>query len=238
MAFKVYDIAMDQVDALTQKGGEIRIGIAPGKCKSEHMIMGKIELNENESIVRHVHDYGEESIYVLQGKARLIVGEVECVLQPDHMYFVPKGQAHSIVNEGNVKLVLIFGTAPLAVTNNKGDRLIAKDVGKPVLGMQILSELSPDILQNFRNLTNAIDVYSPIPLKYKELILIGMFVAYGGERGIDTHVRIALQAGASKEEIFAAIIYALPISGVSTVTQAIEIAATVIDDIENVKKGI
>ncbi|MEO3944651.1 carboxymuconolactone decarboxylase family protein [Gorillibacterium sp. CAU 1737] len=95
--------------------------------------------------------------------------------------------------------------------------------------MQNLIQEAPEVAQAFRQLTQSIDGYSPLDLKTKELILIGIFTADKAVRGIDTHVRIALEAGAKKDEIISAILYAMPIVGLPSVTLALGKALEIID---------
>jgi alkylhydroperoxidase/carboxymuconolactone decarboxylase family protein YurZ len=91
---------------------------------------------------------------------------------------------------------------------------------------------APQILESFRNLTKSIDNYSPIDIKTKELILIGIFTAKSAVRGIKTHTELALKHGNTKEEIISSIMYALPIVGITSVTIALEEALNTIDNIQ------
>lgn len=96
--------------------------------------------------------------------------------------------------------------------------------------MQNIIKEAPEVIDGFRELTGAIDRYSPLDLKTKELILLGMFTADKSIRGIDTHVKICLDAGGTREEILAAILYATPIVGIPSVTIAFEKAIEVINN--------
>lgn len=98
--------------------------------------------------------------------------------------------------------------------------------------MQNIIHEAPGVAHAFRELTNAIDDRSPIEKKIKELILLGIFTAHNAIKGIDTHVRRALDEGATKDEIICAIIYALPVVGISSVTLALEKALQIIIEVK------
>lgn len=84
--------------------------------------------------------------------------------------------------------------------------------------MQNIINEAPGVAKAFRDLTNSLQEKSAVDKKTKELILLGIFTADKAVRGIDTHVRIALQEGATKDEIVSAILFAIPIVGVPSVT--------------------
>ncbi len=95
--------------------------------------------------------------------------------------------------------------------------------------MENIRKEASGVLAGFRKLTNSIDEYSPIELKYKELILIGIMTANKSIRGVGTHTKICLEAGGTKEEIISAVLYAIPIVGITSVTLALEQALSVIE---------
>lgn len=91
--------------------------------------------------------------------------------------------------------------------------------------MKKIIENAPKVAENFFDLTKKITEYGDengIDSKTKELILIATFSAIGGGKGIETHVKRAVQAGAIKEEVIASVLYTLPVIGISKVTVALE----------------
>jgi alkylhydroperoxidase/carboxymuconolactone decarboxylase family protein YurZ len=81
---------------------------------------------------------------------------------------------------------------------------------------------APAIAEGFFALTRDIKSYVPMDEKTNELILVGIFAASGGIRGIGTHAERAMQLGATKEEILGAVFLALPVVGISNITQSVE----------------
>lgn len=99
--------------------------------------------------------------------------------------------------------------------------------------MKNMMQEAPDVAQSFFDLAKSVKQYSPLDEKVNELIIIGIFSAHRGLRGINTHVERAMAAGATKEEVIAAILLALPIVGITDVNmaldQAMETIATTAD---------
>jgi 4-carboxymuconolactone decarboxylase len=90
---------------------------------------------------------------------------------------------------------------------------------------------APNVAESFFQLTRSVKDYSPFDQKMNELILIGIFAAHGGLRGLDTHVERAVAAGANKEEILASILLALPVVGITDITLAVEQALTTLEKV-------
>ncbi|OKH25851.1 carboxymuconolactone decarboxylase family protein [Chroogloeocystis siderophila] len=88
--------------------------------------------------------------------------------------------------------------------------------------MKNMMQEAPDVAQSFFDLAKSVKQYSPLDEKVNELIIIGIFSAHRGLRGINTHVERAIAAGATKEEVIAAILLALPIVGITDVNMALD----------------
>lgn len=89
--------------------------------------------------------------------------------------------------------------------------------------MKRIIENAPEVAKSFFDLTDTITKHgNTIDAKTKELILIGMFTAAGGYKGIGTHAMRAIESGATKEEIISTILYAIPVVGISKVNISLE----------------
>lgn len=95
--------------------------------------------------------------------------------------------------------------------------------------MRNVMKVAPDVANAFFGMAKEIKEYSPLDDKVNELILIGIFTAHRGLRGIGTHVERAMATGATKEEIIAAILLAMPIVGCANVTLSLEKALSLIE---------
>lgn len=91
--------------------------------------------------------------------------------------------------------------------------------------MKEIIKNAPYVADSFFNLTTAITDYGTkykIDSKVKELILVAAFTVTGGYTGVVTHTKRALEAGCTKEEVIAAILYTIPVCGISKVNLAME----------------
>lgn len=95
--------------------------------------------------------------------------------------------------------------------------------------MKNLIKEAPNVAQGFFDLAKSVKQYSPLDEKTNELIIIGIFAAHRGITGIGTHVQRAMEEGATKEEIIAAILLALPIVGITDVNLALDKAMASIE---------
>jgi pimeloyl-ACP methyl ester carboxylesterase len=116
----IVDIA--NVQPVHHRGGDLRVAITPKSVGSQHHIMGQVVLAPGESVAEHAHDYGEESIFVVEGSGVFVGGGQEYQLVPGRGLYTPRGVLHSVTNTGADPLVLVFASAPLAPSPEAGHR--------------------------------------------------------------------------------------------------------------------
>lgn len=110
------------VPEMHDRGGTIRVMVTPKRTGAEHHIFGHAVLRPGEIIREHVHDYGEETIFVVRGAGTMVADDVEVSLLPDRLVFCPRGTRHAIRNDGGEELVMLFASAPLAPSPEAGHR--------------------------------------------------------------------------------------------------------------------
>ena len=98
--------------------------------------------------------------------------------------------------------------------------------------MKNLIKEAPGVAQSFFDLAKSVNEFSPLGTKINELIIIGIFVTHRGLRGLNTHIERAMEEGATKQEVIAAILLALPIIGITDANLAIDQAMETIDRME------
>lgn len=98
--------------------------------------------------------------------------------------------------------------------------------------MKYIIRDAPNVAEAFFSLTKSVKTYSPLDEKTNELILLGIFAAHRGLRGLHTHVERAVAEGATKEEILAAILLALPIVGITDIALAVEQAVETLEHMQ------
>ena len=104
--------------------------------------------------------------------------------------------------------------------------------------MKNMMKEAPSVAQGFFDLAKSVKQYSTLDEKTNELIIVGIFAAHRGLTGIGTHVQRAMEYGATKEEIIAAILLALPIVGITDVNLALDKAIEVMDTLEVKKQEV
>jgi AhpD family alkylhydroperoxidase len=76
-----------------------------------------------------------------------------------------------------------------------------------------LAKESPEFMQSFRNMMNAVEKSGVLDLKTVELIMVGLAVGKQCDYCIQLHVELAHKAGATREEILAAAQLAVVMGG-------------------------
>ena len=85
-------------------------------------------------------------------------------------------------------------------------------------------ETFPDAGKAYLDLFNAVINRPALDKKTKQLLLIAVMTAQNYPAGIKAHVPQALKAGATREEIFEAILTPLPVSGINGVIECLSVA--------------
>jgi putative monooxygenase len=115
-------VDISTVTPIADRGGSIRVIVTPGAVGARHHIFGQAVLAAGERINEHIHDYGEESVFVVSGAGSMTADDVEYELLPGRLIFCPRGTRHAIHNDRSEELVMIFASAPLAPSPGAGHR--------------------------------------------------------------------------------------------------------------------
>ena len=115
-------VDIDDVPPVHSRGGEIRVPISPRAVGAQHHIFGRAVLEPGEAIGEHVHDYGEETLFIVSGTGVLTAEGRSYSVKPGLAIFAPRGSSHAIRNDGTETLVLVFASAPPAPTPASGHR--------------------------------------------------------------------------------------------------------------------
>lgn len=88
-------------------------------------------------------------------------------------------------------------------------------MANPAYHWQLMGEMNPEMLANCRAWMGEINKGETIPLKYQELISVGMAYVLRSEPAILTHTANAVEKyGATKQEIFTVLALAMMLGGV------------------------
>jgi alkylhydroperoxidase/carboxymuconolactone decarboxylase family protein YurZ len=93
---------------------------------------------------------------------------------------------------------------------------------------EVLCDRDPHYLEVYHDLfTHVMKERNFLPLKMKEMIITAINAANNYEEGLRVHIRAALEAGASEDEVFEAIEAASLPAGIHTLTYSLPIFAEV-----------
>jgi len=116
------------VPKIDKHGGEIKVFASPKTMGTTKLIMGTAILLPRTEIVEHVHDYGEEVIFVVQGAGKVFLDGKQTSITAGDAFIARQGVKHKIINDSSAKLHLIFSCAPLAPSPQQGHRNMAKEL--------------------------------------------------------------------------------------------------------------
>lgn len=115
-------------------------------------------------------------------------------------------------------------------SKQKGAELLEAMLGKDSADAtrERWASLSPDFEEYVvRFLSGEIWTRAGLDLRTKSLVTIAALMALGRSRGLELNIRMALNNGASKEEITETLLHLAPYAGFPAAWEAIEIAARV-----------
>ncbi|KHL94285.1 hypothetical protein QW71_18925 [Paenibacillus sp. IHB B 3415] len=115
-------VQFDDVPVVHARGGQMRVLGSPATVGASQLIMGHVLLQAGEEIKEHLHDYGEESVFVIRGLGTAFIEDTPHSIQEQCLFIVRKGERHRVVNEGPGEMELVFATAPLAPSPESGHR--------------------------------------------------------------------------------------------------------------------
>lgn len=84
--------------------------VDPETSPSKNLKMGLTVVYANGKTTGHSHPQHEEVYYVLQGRGRMVVGEVEYEIKTGDALYVPFGVFHTTHNTGIMPLQLLWVT--------------------------------------------------------------------------------------------------------------------------------
>lgn len=133
---------INQISPITKRGGAMYVLVSPATLQSKNHILGYARLKSKEIIEEHLHDYGEESLYVLSGEAVLTIDENHILnIREGDAVLIPKGLHHKIENKSSRDCEIIFASAPLAPNPSIGHRETKNIEEKSVINVPLLDEV-------------------------------------------------------------------------------------------------
>ncbi len=100
------------VPLVSQHGETIFEVIGRADRSSERHSVAAITIPPGKSSLLHYHPVTEESYHILQGKARMRVGDEEAILAPGQSVLIPPQTPHRITSIGEVDLAFLAFCVP------------------------------------------------------------------------------------------------------------------------------
>jgi mannose-6-phosphate isomerase-like protein (cupin superfamily) len=87
------------------------IGRAVGETTERHSV-AYVVIPSGKSSLLHYHPHAEESYYILQGEARMLLADEEAIVTPQQAVLIPAQKPHKIINIGESDLVFLAVCVP------------------------------------------------------------------------------------------------------------------------------
>ena len=108
---------------------------------------------------------------------------------------------------------------------------------KTMKSREMLAKEDPTYLEYYHNMyMHVMNEKNHLPIRIKEIIISAVNAATGYERGIKIHLRGALEAGATKDEIIEGLQAASLPAGIHVLSLGLPIFGEVLEDYEAAKK--
>lgn len=79
---------------------------------AKNLSMGVNVTDVGSMIPKHAHEGGEEAMFIISGKGKLVLEDEEQEVRPGMAIYMPPGVEHSIVNMGEEELKLVWVYSP------------------------------------------------------------------------------------------------------------------------------
>lgn len=106
--------AMEEMDADTRRGGDVRTVLSPKSVGSTTGFMGCATIAPGDRISEHYHPYSEEFLFCAWGTVTAELDGDKQQVPAGSALFIPINLKHRLVNEGDEEVFVVFHLGPLA----------------------------------------------------------------------------------------------------------------------------
>ena len=106
--------SMEEANADTRRGGDVRTLLSPKTVGSESGFMGVATLQPGDRISEHYHPYSEEFIFCVRGTITADLDDEPKEVPGGSGMMVPINMRHRLRNEGGEEAFIVFHLSPLA----------------------------------------------------------------------------------------------------------------------------
>jgi putative monooxygenase len=106
--------SVDETQADTRRGGDVRTLLSPKTVGSTSGFMGVATIGPGDKISEHYHPYSEEFIYVVKGQITARLDGTPTSVKAGQSLYIPINVKHRLMNEGAEESFIVFHLGPLA----------------------------------------------------------------------------------------------------------------------------
>ena len=106
--------SMDDMNADTRRGGDVRALLSPKTVGSTSGFMGCATIGPGDRISEHYHPYSEEFIFCTRGTVTAELDGDRREIPAGSALYIPINLKHRLLNEGDDEAFVVFHLGPLA----------------------------------------------------------------------------------------------------------------------------
>jgi putative monooxygenase len=112
--------SVDDVQADTHRGGDVRTLLGPNSVGATSGFMGVATIAPGDRISEHYHPHSEEFIYVISGQLDAQLDGKSNRVKARQGLMIPINVKHRLVNDGEEEAYIVFHLGPLAPRPDMG----------------------------------------------------------------------------------------------------------------------
>ncbi len=106
--------SMDEANADTRRGGDVRTLLSPKTVGSTSGFMGVATIAPGDRISEHYHPYSEEFIFCVRGTLTADLDDEPHEVKAGGGMMIPMNMRHRLRNQGDEEAFIVFHLGPLA----------------------------------------------------------------------------------------------------------------------------
>jgi len=116
------EIQVEGFEAVPPYKRTLKVLLSPRSHRTKNISLGMTILDPGWSSSPHIHGIEEELWYVVSGTGRATVAEETIDIDNGTAIYIPPGQRHQLVNNGQVQLRVLWVLSPPGLENSYLDR--------------------------------------------------------------------------------------------------------------------
>lgn len=106
--------SVDETEADTRRGGDVRTLLSPKSAGSRSGFMGVATIAPGDGISEHFHPYSEEFLYCVRGTITADLNDEPVTVPAGSALYIPIFMRHRLRNDSDEDAFVVFQLGPLA----------------------------------------------------------------------------------------------------------------------------